>query len=1216
MAGTIKGIILEIGGDTSGLQKALRSVNTATSSLTKELRGINSLLKLDPSNTELLSQKQEVLTENIEQTSKKLKTLESVQDQVYKKWQKYTEVKAQIDKVAESISKTEEELSNLKKEQEKAQKAFDNGKITQQQFDEINHKVKECKTSLSDLRKEQKKLKEETVSTENYRAYQREIVKTTNELKQLQVQASKWTQAGDKLEEFGTKVTNISNKIDNLGSTLTTSLTLPVLAIGTAAVTTGNDFEAQMSRVQAIAGATKDELKLLTDQAIELGASTSFSATEVAAGMENLASAGFTTNEIMEAMPGLLDLAASSGAELATASEIAASAIRGFGLEANQSAHVADVFAEAAARTNAQTEDMGNAMKYIAPVANTMGLKIEEVAAAIGIMSDAGIKGEQAGTTLRGALTRLTKPTDKMIKVMNNLGISFYDNEGKMKSLTEMISMLQNATANLTDEQEQNALTTLFGTESLSGMVALINRGSGDLADMTKSFEDCDGAAQEMADTMLDNTKGSIEEFKGSLESAGIAIQQALAPEIKDLAKWIQDLVDDFNDLSDEEKQNIVKMGLLVAAIGPAVKILGKLGTGVGTAVKGLGTFSKAVGLIGKTTTQSFKEASGATQILAKGMTFLTSPVGLATTATVALAGAFLYMNQKANEIPSTLQNAMKEMENYKEDHQSFREEIDKSTASQMSEISNVQKLKDELVTLVDENGNVKESYRDRVSFILKELNEALGTEYSMTGNVINQYKTLQDEIDTLILKKKAQVLLENEEAKYSEALNNKENAYQKMIDAQNEYNNALEGKSYEQYFEDLKKNYEEAGYTAERSAELAKDYMAKWVDGYKQNYEDAKQIHGDYLNDIASYENDYAIVQSGNNEKIQELIKSRTFTYKQSSSDIGETINHNIQQIQYEMQQYQQAYNKDLQNQDLYNAQKNQSQIEAGQKQLETLAQQLVAMTSTTEEMTPQQIEAWKALANGSFATYSQYVSQLAPEMQTKIQEATGVVAANTPQFAETAGKMGEQVANNFDKNTEAKQKALNTLQGYYEGLNDEEKKQLLQQTVGDRADEVAKEFENGDYETSGKNVLEGLYKGLNNGSLGTSLINKAAEIAKNVASQFNIQWDEHSPSKLMEKMAEYFLQPISTVFSKRKRGLTNDAKNLAKGIAQGFDNSFVTAKSLNIPNIQSLNGQIKQQTRNIFTTPQITFNVQKMNKENLQECFNFINRKFGSQY
>ena len=1212
MAGTIKGIVVEIGGDTSGLQKALSKVNTATSSLTKELKGINSLLKLDPSNTELLSQKQEVLSENIEQTSKKLQTLESVQDQVYKKWQKYKEVKTQIDKVSESISKTEEELSKLKKEQEKAQKAFDNGKITQQQFDEINNKVKECKVSLSNLRKEQSKLNEETVSTENYRNYQREIIKTTNDLKNLQAQASKWTSAGKSLEAFGNKVTNISNKIDGLGTTLTTSLTLPVLAIGTAAVSTGNDFEAQMSRVQAIAGATGDELEQLTEQAIDLGASTSFSASEVAAGMENLASAGFTTQEIMEAMPGLLDLAASSGADLATSSEIAASAIRGFGLEASSSAHIADVFAEASARTNAQVEDMGYAMKYIAPVANTMGLKIEEVAAAIGIMSDAGIKGEQAGTTLRGALVRLTKPTDKMLGVMEELGISFYDNEGKMKSLTEMTSMLQEATKDLTDEQEQNALTTLFGTESLSGMVALINRGSGELADMTKSFEDCDGAAQDMADTMLDNTKGSIEEMSGALESAGISIQKALAPEIRDLAKWVQDLADDFNDLSDEEKNNIVKTALLVASIGPAIKILGTLGKGIGTVSKGMGTLSTAIGAF-RTGAQS---ANVTANSLAKGIGAITSPAGLALTGITALVGGIIYLNQKAHEIPPALQEAMNEMQNYKEEHQSFREEIDKSTASQMSEITNVQKLKNELTTLVDENGNVKESYKDRVSFILKELNEALGTEYSMTGNVINQYKTLQEEIDNLILKKQAQIVLENEEAKYSKAMEDKEAAYQKMIDAQNEYNKALEGKTYEQYFEDLKQNYIDAGYTAEGAAEYAKKYMEKWVDGYKQNYEDAKQIHSNYLNDIASYENDYAILESGNNEKIQEMIRNRTYTYQQSSTDIGETINHNIQQVQYEMQQYQQSYQQDLQNQDDYNAQKNQAQVEAGQKQLETLAQQLVAMTSTTEELTPQQLEAWKALANGSFDTYSEYVSKLAPEMQTKIQEATGVVIANTPEFAKRAGEMGQQVADNFDKNADAKQSALNTLQGYYEGLNDDEKKQLLQQTVGDRADEVAKEFESGDYETSGKNVLQGLYNGLNNGTLGQNLINKAAGIAKNIAKQFNIEWDEHSPSKLMKKMAEYFLQPISTVFSKKQRGLTTDAKNSAKDIANGFNNSFNFDQSLNIPNMKAIGGKIKAQTHTVFTTPQITFNVQEMNEQNLKACFNYINKKFGSQY
>ena len=1143
MAGTVKGLIVEIGGDTSGLQKALRGINSATSSLSKELRGINSLLKLDPSNTELVAQKQTVLSKNIQDTTTKLKM--------------------------------------LKKAQEEADDAILNG----------------CE-----------------ISEENYRSLQREIINTENKLKQLQLQASKWTTAGDELQEFGTKVENISNKIDNLGSTLTTSLTLPVLAIGTAAVTTGNDFEAQMSRVQAIAGATKDELEQLTDQAIQLGADTTFSATQVAEGMENLASAGFTTQEIMQAMPGLLNLAASSGADLATSSEIAASAIRGFGLEASTSAHVADVFAEAAARTNAQTEDMGNAMKYVAPVAKTVGLSIEETAAAIGIMSDAGIKGEQAGTTLRSGLVRLVKPTAMVKEAMKQLDVEFYNSDGTMKSLTEIIATLQEHTAGLTDEVKNQALAQIFGTEALSGMLALVNRGSGELSDMTKSFEECDGAAEEMADTMLDNTKGAFESLSGSLESAGIAIQKALAPEIKDLAKKIQDLVDDFNDLSDEEKQSIINKALLVAAIGPAIKILGTLGKGIGTVSKGLGTLSTAIGVF-KTGAQS---ANTTANSLAKGFTALTSPAGLLAITISGITLAATAMYSEMNKTGEAVSKSSKEIENAKNQYNSFKEEQNKVLNATISEIDNTQKLANELKTLVDENGNVKEGYKDRVSYILNELNNALGTEYSMTGNVIDQYKELSSTIEELLLKEKANAILENEEAKRNEAIEKRDEAYNNILEKTKELSDAQkELNDRQKEYDDFANSY--AGSIAPAAVNNMKaliEQQEKVVQEAQKNLDNSKDIYNGYLDDIATYENDYAIVASGNNEKIQEMIRNRTYTYQQSSADIGEAVNHNIQQVMYEMQQYQTAYQNDLANNNTYNAEKNRIQLEAGQKQLETLAQQLVAMTSTTQEMTPQQLEAWKSLASGSFATYSEYVSKLAPEMQAKIQEATGVVVANTPEFAKRAGEMGQKVAEEFDKDNTAKESALNNLQGFYEGLTDEEKKQFLIETVGERADEVAKEFENGDYETSGKNVLEGLYNGLNNGTLGKNLIDKAAGIAKSIARQFNIQWDEHSPSKLMKKMAENFLIPISTVFQKRQKGLDRQAKNLAQGISQNFKNSFGFNEKYNIPNIKSLNKEIKNQLQTIFTTPQITFNVQKMDETNLQTCFNYINKKFGSRY
>lgn len=373
------------------------------------------------------------------------------------------------------------------------------------------------------------------------------------------------------------KMKALSSAMTSTGTSLTKNVTLPLVGVGTAIMAVGNKFEAQMSRVQAISGATQSEFEQLEEQAIQLGASTSFSATEAAQGMEELASAGFSTQEIMAAMPGLLDLAASSGADLATASGIAAAAINGFGLEASEAGHVADVFAEAAARTNAQTEDMGEAMKYIAPVAHAMGQSLEETAAAIGIMSDAGIMGSQAGTTLRGALSRLAKPTDGMVQKMEELGVSFYDAQGNMLPLNQIISTLQDSFQGLTQEQRNNALVTLFGQESLSGMLALIQAGPEELVALTNELKNADGSAQAMADTMLDNTSGAIEEMMGSIETLAIRLQQVLAPAITNIVQHITDFVNWLSQLDEDTLKVITAMAGFAAAIGPVLLIGGKI---------------------------------------------------------------------------------------------------------------------------------------------------------------------------------------------------------------------------------------------------------------------------------------------------------------------------------------------------------------------------------------------------------------------------------------------------------------------------------------------------------------------------------------------------------------------------------------------------------------------------------------------------------------
>lgn len=378
-------------------------------------------------------------------------------------------------------------------------------------------------------------------------------------------------------EKSNSMTTAVGKVMQGTGAAMTKYITTPLIGVGVAAAKVGGDFEAQMSRVKAISGATGDTFEQMKQQAIDLGAKTAFSAKESAAGMENLASAGFSAQEIMKAMPGLLDLAAVSGGDVALASENTATALRGFGLEASEAGHVADVFARAAADTNAEVGDMGEALKYVAPVANSMGISLEETAAAIGIMSDAGIKGSQAGTTLRGALSRLARPTKAMQDTMDNLGVSFYDADGKMKPLKTQVELLKKAFEGLTPEQQQNALVTLYGQESLSGMMALIDKGPDSLGKLTKSLKDSDGAADDMARTMQDNMNSSIEQMFGAFESAAIVIQKILAPSIKKVADAISGLVEKFVSAPESTQKLIVAIGLIVAAIGPLIFMIGSV---------------------------------------------------------------------------------------------------------------------------------------------------------------------------------------------------------------------------------------------------------------------------------------------------------------------------------------------------------------------------------------------------------------------------------------------------------------------------------------------------------------------------------------------------------------------------------------------------------------------------------------------------------------
>jgi TP901 family phage tail tape measure protein len=452
------------------------------------------------------------------------------------------------------------------------------------------------------------------------------IMRYKNQLSsEMQKDIEKLRQQEKAMARVGGNFKKAGKQMEAMGKGLTAGVTLPVVGIGAASVKVAADFEQQMDRVGAIAGVTGKDLQPLTDQARELGSTTQFGAKEAAAGMENLASAGFNVNEIMGSMPGLLNLAAVSGGDIAASAEQAASAYRAFGMtDPSQMTHISDVFARAAADTNAEAADMGEALKMVAPVAHSMGISLEETAAAIGVMSDAGIKGSQAGTSLRGAISRLTKPTKAMSEVMGEYGLSFYDAQGNMLPLQDQLGMMKKNFAGLTQEQKSHALTTLYGQNSVAGMLALIDKGPQAFGELTQSLKDSDGAAKKMADEMNDNLTGKVKAMKSALESAGITIGTALSPAIGALTDKIKSAVQWFDNLSPKQQGLIIKMAGIAAAIGPVLLITGKLTTGLGNLMVKMSKTGSGFGALGRL--------------------FMANPIGIVVTAIAALVLGLVYL--------------------------------------------------------------------------------------------------------------------------------------------------------------------------------------------------------------------------------------------------------------------------------------------------------------------------------------------------------------------------------------------------------------------------------------------------------------------------------------------------------------------------------------------------------------------------------------------
>lgn len=396
---------------------------------------------------------------------------------------------------------------------------------------------------------------------------------------------------------IGNNLQSAGKSMTSAGSTLTKTVTTPVLGLGTAAVKVTSDFESAMSKVSAISGATGGDLDALNKKAQEMGAKTKFSATESAEAFTYMAMAGWKTEDMLSGIDGIMSLAAADGLDLATTSDIVTDALTAFGLSASDSGHFADVLAKASSNANTNVSMLGESFKYAAPVAGALGYSAEDTAIALGLMANAGIKGSQGGTALRGSLTRLIKPTDDAAALMEQYGLSMTNADGSMKSLGEVMNMLRDKLGGLTEAEQAQVAAQIFGQEAMSGMLAIINASDSDYAKLTDAIYDADGAAQQMADTMLDNLSGQLTLLKSALEGLAIQFGEILMPYIKQFVTWLQNLTQKLQELTPEQKEQIVKWAAIAAAIGPVLMVLGKLTSSVGSIIT---TFGKIPGALVK----------------------------------------------------------------------------------------------------------------------------------------------------------------------------------------------------------------------------------------------------------------------------------------------------------------------------------------------------------------------------------------------------------------------------------------------------------------------------------------------------------------------------------------------------------------------------------------------------------------------------------------
>lgn len=977
-------------------------------------------------------------------------------------------------------------------------------------------KVSALKMQLADLenaenknttaiKKKRNELTNAEIKLENYKG----------KLKDVETQLNS---TGKKLEEWGTKVENTGKKIEGAGKKVSAFSLASATAL-TASAKTAIDFEDAFTGVEKTVDGTAEQMAELKQGIRDMAKEIPSTTTEISAVAEAAGQLGIKTEDILSFTRVMIDLGNSTN----LSAEEAASSLAKFANVTKMSAKDYDKLGStivALGNNFATTErDIVEMATRLAATGELAGLSESQILSLATAMSSVGIEAEAGGSAMSKLLKKIQLATElggEDLKQFASVA-GMTTSEFKQAFEKDAVSALSAFISGLNDT-ERNGKTAIAILEDMglkevrlsNTILSLAN--SSDLMNKAvklgnEAWEDNTALTNE-ANKRYDTLKSKIKIAINKLKDMAITLGNKLMPSIEGLIKTLGTWTDSFSKLSDKQVDMIVKIGLIVAAIGPLVTIIGKVTSVIGGTIKGIGTFTQAIGVArGKITS-----TSDAVNGLSKFITGVFSPTGIAITAAVAGIAILIDKTKKATEetkkqadmSEQVAEKVLKEKEAMNE----LRNSIDNNVQAELNHIDRTKELWNELQKITDENGKVKEGYEARARVITEELSSALGTEVTMTDNVIDKYKELQSEMDKLILKKKTEAIVNGYQEKYDNAMQRNEQDKQDLITAEENLKKAKkeEEKAYNEYQNKLKNSLA-------YGATLYDSYLTRVAE---KNWKNTKtslnnaQSAYDSLSTTVSENTriieDYNYVVTLSAEKTEEaynkIVNMTKETYTENGKTVETAIARRIQAEQIQLRETKKINEEAIKNSNETQKKLTQTSIDNSNKRLEKLSKELAGMTSITIENSDDIKNAWTQLATNSYETYANIVKNAAPEMQSVIQNITGVIITNTPVVGDATNGLANKIISSLDKNEEARKSALELLNNYITGLSDENKRKLLTDAGIKDVEDVMRGLNEGNLsETVGIEILKGLGDGINNTYWKNKIFEKARTLAGSIS-------------------------------------------------------------------------------------------------------------------